>query len=333
VQEIRALQPIHCSAFCASFFRWVEQSLGARYLRAMPDRADDWRTFAAVARSRSFVKAARELARSPQAVTRAVAALEARLGVRLLHRTTRAVSLTSDGARLLEKSRRVLEDLAELERPIDVHAPLTGSVTITAPVLFGQMHVGPLVTELIARHKQVNARLVLSDRVVSLADEGVDVAVRIGALPDSALRARLVGHVRSVLVATPHYLEREGRPRTPDDLQKHACIAFTGTTPIADRWQFPSSNGRERSVAVRARLTVNTGQAALDAALADIGIVRVLSYQVAKHVERNRLRVILEEHEPPPLPVHVVHAAGALPRAAEAFVALAHERLTRVLGA
>jgi DNA-binding transcriptional LysR family regulator len=292
------------------------------------DRLDEWRVFLTVAGRRSFIAAARALGRSPQAVTRAVAALEERLGTRLLNRTTRSVSLTDDGERYLHRGRQALAELDQLEARPDARAPLAGRLSITAPVLFGQLHVAPVVAELLARHPGLDVRLLLYDRVVSLAEEGLDVGVRIGALPDSALRARLVGQVRSVLCASPAYLARAGVPRTPDALAKHSCIAFLGTTPNADRWSFPGGGGRrERTVAVHARLAVNTAQAAIDAAVAGLGIARVLSYQVSRLVADGTLRLVLTAHERSVVPVHLVHLPGAPSRAATAFVELAAERL------
>ncbi len=289
------------------------------------DRLDEWQVFAAVAGLRSFAAAARQLGRSPQAVTRAVASLEARLGTKLLHRTTRNVSLTSEGERRLEAARRALAEVQALETRGDDR--VRGRVTITAPVLFGQLRVMPVAAELLATYPEVEARVVLLDRVVALAEEGVDVGIRLGALPDSALRARQLGAVRSVHVASPEYLARSGVPRTPEALARHACIAFTATTPVVDRWTFPGAR-RERGVAVRPRLVVNTGQAAIDAALAGVGIVRVLSYQIEELVAAGRLRVVLAAHEPPAVPVQLVTLPGPLGRAAQAFAELATTRLT-----
>jgi DNA-binding transcriptional LysR family regulator len=247
---------------------------------------------------RSFSAAARQLGRSPQAITRAVASLEARLDTRLLARTTRSVSLTVEGARYLERSRRALAELDALETP---STEMRGTLTLTAPVLFGQLHVLPLVTTFLETHADVQIKLSLLDRVVSLADEGVDLAIRIGELPDSALLARHVGDVRTVLVASPAYLDRAGAPRLVESLPNHTCIAFSGATPIVDRWTFG-----KRSIAVTPRLIVNSAQAAIDAAVAGLGITRVLSYQVARLVEANDLRIALASHEPPTIPVHLV---------------------------
>jgi len=292
------------------------------------DRLHEWRIFVTVATLRSFAQASRALGVSPQAATRGVAALEKRLRTRLLHRTTRSVSVTGDGERYLERGRRAIAELEALEAPVDKSAPLRGVLVVAAPVLFGQMHVAPVVTELLAANPEVDVRLTLADRVVSLADEGVDVAVRIGELADSSLRARVVGHVESLLVAGAKYVERAGTPRTHEDLARHACIAFTGTTPIVDRWSFP---GTRRTVTVKPRLVVNTGQAAIDAALAGIGIVRVLSYQVGKLVEQGRLVELFREGDR--MPVHLVQLGGIQTRIARAFADLAAKRLPRALAA
>lgn len=291
------------------------------------DRIDEWRVFVTVATHLSFTRAARALGRSPQAITRAVAALEARVGTRLLNRTTRAVSLSSDGERYLVRSRRALLELDALEARPDASAALRGTIAVTAPVLFGQLHVMPVVEEFLRRNPELDARVSLLDRVVSLAEEGFDLGVRIGALPDSPLRASRVGSVRAVICASPAYLRRRGQPRSPDDLSTHDCIAFAGTTPIAGRWTFPRAGGRDRHVAVRARMIVDVGQAAIDAALAGLGLVRVLSYQVDRLVREKKLRIVLADHEGPPVPVHVVHLPGVQSRAASAFAELASERL------
>jgi DNA-binding transcriptional LysR family regulator len=295
------------------------------------DRLDEWRLFAAVASRRSFVQAAHALRRSPQAMTRAVASLEARLGVRLLNRTTRSVSLTSDGERYLQRSVRALAELDALEYTSEADAPLAGLLSLTAPVLFGQLHVAPVVGEFLREHPALDARLFLVDRIVSLADEGLDLGVRIGALPDSSLRARIVGHVRLVACASPDYLERAGRPRRPEDLAKHTCIANIGSTSIVDRWAF-AGDKRERSVSVHARLIVNTGQAAIDAAVAGLGITRALSYQVDHLVAANQLQLVLPSFEPPSVPVQLVQLPGAPNRAAAAFAELAATRLAQRLG-
>ncbi|HEX4384080.1 MAG TPA: LysR substrate-binding domain-containing protein, partial [Myxococcales bacterium] len=208
----------------------------------------------------------------------------------------------------------------------DAKAPLQGSVSITAPVLFGQLHVLPVVTAFLQAHPLLDVRLLLLDRVVSLAEEGLDVGVRLGALPDSSLLARTVGHVRQVLCASPAYLRKAGTPQTPEALAQHQCISFTATA-AADRWAFRGDGKRERSVPIHARLSVNTGQAAIDAALAGLGIVNVLSYQVAKPLAAKRLRLVLAAYEKEPAPIQLVHLPGVQTRAATAFIDFAAGRL------
>lgn len=279
------------------------------------DRLEEWRLFVGVATQRSFAKAAKAAGKSPQAATRAVAALEARLGTRLIHRTTRSVTLTNDGERTLAEARGALAAMDALEKREE--GDLHGVIAITAPLLFGQLHVLPIVTEFLAAHPALDVKLLLVDRVVSLAEEGIDAGVRIGALPDSSLRARLVGHVRTVCVASPAYLERAGRPRTLEALAKHDGIVFL------EPWT--------KRARIRPRLTTASGAAAIDAALAGVGILRALSYQVAAHVEAGRLVPILRAHDSEPVPVHLVQLSGRTSRAAAAFVDLADERLRPVL--
>jgi DNA-binding transcriptional LysR family regulator len=262
-----------------------------------------------------------------------VAALEQRLRVRLLNRTTRSVSLTGEGERYLERGRRLLAELDELESAPDTTAPLAGRLSITAPVLFGQMHVAPLVCAFLEQHPTLDARLLLLDRVVSLADEGIDLSIRIGPLRDSSLRARLVGRVRWVVCASPAYLSRAGVPRTPEALVRHACITFEAGSPFADQWAFPKGRERERAVALRSRLVVNTAQAGIDAAIAGLGIVRVISYQVDRLVAAKRLRLVLEAFAPPPVPVHILQLPGVPNRLASAFIDFAAERLRAQLPA
>jgi DNA-binding transcriptional LysR family regulator len=274
------------------------------------DRIDGWTTFAAVAEARSFAAAARRLGRSPAAVTRAVAALEQRLGARLLNRTTRAVALTDVGARALDATRRALAAFEELEGVAATERQeARGRLGVTAPVVFGRLHVLPVVETFLRDHPAVTVQLVLLDRVVSLVDEGLDVAVRLGDLPDSSLRAIRVGEVRRGVYASPKYLRANGTPRTPQGLARHACVACSALTPVPDRWTF-ERDGRSFVVPVSSRLVVNTAEAAIDAAVAGLGPTCVLSYQVDAHVRSGRLERILGTFEPPAVPVQVVMPAG-----------------------
>lgn len=282
------------------------------------DRLDSLAIFVAVAEEGSFVSAARRLRRSPAAVTRAVAALEDRLVTRFLNRTTRAVALTDAGARFLNRCRRALAEFEALElSAASEQAEPRGLLTVTAPEIFGRLHVLPIAQAFLAEHGGVRLSLLLLDRVVSLVDEGVDVGVRIAHLPDSSLRAIHVGDVRRVACASPAYLAARGTPKTLKHLSAHDVIAVEGASPAGKHW--PKA---------RSRLTVNTMQAALDAAVAGGGIVRVFSYQAEAYEQAGELRRVLAAHEPAPIPIHVIHPAGRhLPAKARLFIDEAVVRL------
>ena len=273
------------------------------------DRIDNVAVFAEVAERGSFAAAARHLNRSPAAVTRAVAELEARLGVRLLNRTTRAVSVTETGQRFLAGARRVLADFAEIEQAAagQGRAP-RGELRVTAPIVFGRRHVLPLVTEFLAQYPEVSVRLVLLDRPIDLVEEGLDVAIRIGALADSSAITTRVGALRRVVVAAPSYLKQRGRPKQPDDLAAHDAIAFVGIEGV-ERWRF--RGGIEAPI--KPRLIVNTAEAAIDAAMSGFGITRVLSYQAVDALSGKTLTRLLREHEGDEAPVHVLYPDGRYP--------------------
>ncbi len=233
----------------------------------MNDRLDTLAIFVAVAEQQSFAEAARQLCRSPAAVTRAVAALEERLQARLFNRTTRSVALTDAGVRYLASCRRLLAAYDELEAEnIGERAEPRGWINVTAPVMFGRLHVLPSVRSFLDEHPRVDIRLLLLDRVVSLVDEGLDLGVRIGQLRDSSLRAIRVGQMRRIVCASPQYIARHGMPAMPRDLGNHSIVACTAVTPIPDRWTFHGPSGLI-SVAVTPRLVVNTTAAAVDAVL------------------------------------------------------------------
>lgn len=299
------------------------------------DRLDGMRVFVAVAEAGGFAAAARSLRLSPPAVTRAVAALEERIGARLLHRTTRTVRLTDAGARFLADAKRILAELDEAEATAaGAHAEPRGQMAVTAPLLFGRMHVAPVVLDFLGRYPAVSARTLFVDRVVDLMDEGIDVAVRIAVLPDSTLSAVRVGEVRRVTCAAPGYLARQGTPQVPRDLEALDCIGFqTAATPAP--WVFPARSG-EGSETVRPpmRLLVSNADVAVQAAIAGHGVTRVLSYQAADAVHDGRLVVLLADHEPPPIPVHLVHLEGRRAAArVRAFVDFAAARLRTRLAA
>ena len=275
----------------------------------MQDRLDALTVFVAVAEQRSFGAAARQLGRSPASVTRGVSALEERLQTRLFNRTTRSVALTDAGARYLESCRRLLAAYDELEAVnLGEQVQPRGWINVTAPTMFGRLHVLPLVGDFLEEYPQVDVRLLL-DRVVSLVDEGQDVGVRLGQLPDSSLRAVFVGEVRRVVCATPQYIARHGAPATPRDLANHTVVACTAVTPVPDRWSFQGPNGAA-SVAITPWLVVNTTDAALDAALDGMGLTCIMSYQAEPHAAAGLLQTVLVEYEPPPAPIHIVHPEG-----------------------
>ncbi len=250
------------------------------YIGIMMDRFHLMNVFVAVAEAESFAGGARRLRMSPPAVTRAVVALEERLGVRLLTRTTRVVRVTEAGARYLEDARRILIELEEADAAAaGVNATPRGHLAVTAPVLFGKLYVMPIITEYQSAFEQTTVSALFVDRVVSFVDEGMDVGVRIGPLPDSSLRAIRVGRVRRVVVGAPAYLEAHGIPRTPEDLAGHRLVAASGISPTND-WVFQSA-GERRTVRVQPRIVANTNDGPLEAARRGYGLTRLLSYQVA----------------------------------------------------
>jgi DNA-binding transcriptional LysR family regulator len=306
---------------------------GAACAEGRLDQLEAMRVFAAVADRGSLSAAARALGVPVASVSRKLAALEAHTGGRLLARTTRRMALTDAGRRYLDAARRVLAEVEAADRGVAGDAgELHGSLAVTAPLVFGRLHVLPVVAEFLRAHPRVDVQLRLSDRNVELIDDGIDVAVRIGALPDSSLVAQRVGSVRRITCASPAYLRERGTPAVPDDLAAHDGIAFTMLAP-GGRWPYPTRRGT-RSVAVRARLTVTTAEAAVDAAMAGLGVARVLSYQAAAAIAAGRLVAILERFEPPAAPVSVLHAEGRTPRAkVRAFTGLATTRLRAALRA
>jgi DNA-binding transcriptional LysR family regulator len=289
------------------------------------DRFDAMSAFVTVAELRGFAPAARKLGLSPSAVTRLVAALEERLSIRLLQRTTRSVRLTDAGARYLESARRILAAVDEAEGAARAQrSEPMGRFVVTAPSAFGRREVAPLMCDFLARFPAVLGELTLADRLVSLIDEGIDLAVRIGRLDDSSLRARPAGKTRRVVVGSPDYLARRKRPRTPGDLASHALIQFSSLTP-APEWSF-TRDGVEERVTIRPRLVTNSADAAVAHAERGGGLTMVLGYQVRDAIRAGKLDVVLAKYEPPPLPIHLVHPASRLVSAnVRAFIDLAVE--------
>jgi len=289
--------------------------------------------FVAVAEAGGFAAAARALRMSPPAVTRAVSGLEERIGARLLVRTTRSVKLTETGARYLADCHRILADLAEADAAAaGAHATPTGTLTVTAPVMFGRLHVLPVLMAYLDAHDAVDARLLLLDRVTNMVEEGIDVAIRIGHLPDSALSAVRVGTIREVICGAPGYFAEHGVPETPGDLAEHRLVIADTSNLTSATWRFSRDGALEKAahLQIRPRLVTNSIDAAIEAATAGWGLTRVLSYQVCHLVATGRLQLVLQAHEPPPLPVHVVHSEGRRANAkVRGFVDLAVARLRR----
>jgi DNA-binding transcriptional LysR family regulator len=286
------------------------------------DRIDAMQAFVAVADLQGFAPAARKLGLSPSGVTRLIAALEERLGARLLQRTTRSVTLTDVGTRYLERVRRILADVEEAESSAEGERTRpSGRLTVSAPIGFGRLHVSPVMSRYLARYPEVAGELRLSDRMINLVEDGVDLAVRIGHLPDSTLVARHVGEMRRIIVASNAYLKRRGEPKTPQAIAAHDTIQF-GAAPD---WRFVE-DGREVRVLPTPRFTTNSADAAIQYAEQGGGLTRVMAYQGAEALKRGRLKIVLAKFEQPAVPVHIVYPTSRLLSAkVRAFIDLVTE--------
>jgi len=291
------------------------------------DRFHSISVFVAVAETGGFAAAARQLQMSPPAVTRAIAALEEQLSVKLFNRTTRYVRTTEAGQRYLTDARRILADLdAADEAAAGINAEPRGHLTITAPVMFGRMHVMPGIIDYLERYPDTEVSCMFLDRIVNLLEEGIDVGIRIGELPDSSMQALRVGSVRMALCASPDYLERNGIPLHPKNLLQHSIIASSAGANTAD-WRFHQGKD-EFTQRLQPRLSVTTNDAAITAAVQGLGITRLLSYQVAPQIADHTLQPVLEDFEAPPLPIHIVHREGRYSSTrVRAFIDLLAERL------
>jgi DNA-binding transcriptional LysR family regulator len=297
------------------------------------DRIDAMRALVTVVDQGSFASAARRFGCSPATITRAIAQLESRLGMRLLHRSTRALHLTPFGETYLSTCREVLAALDAAERGAEAEQEsLSGVLTITAPLVFGQLHLLPVLDAFLDANPAVRARLLLLDRIANIVEEGIDLAVRVAHLPDSSLVATRIGEVRRVLCAAPAYVERCGMPRTPAALSEHTCIMERDGADT-ELWRFANPHGRTLiPISIRPRLVVNSAAAAVDSAVAGHGVTRVMSYQAATAVAAGKLIVLLVKHEPPPFPVHLVLASASSRTAKQrAFVSFAAPLLRRAL--
>lgn len=291
------------------------------------DRLHAMRVFVQVAEAAGFSEAARQLRISPTAVSRLIGALENHLGARLLLRTTRVVRLTDAGLRFYQDCRRILGEVQEAEDAArGQHASPRGELTVTAPAMFGRMFVLPIVLEYLETNPEVRVRSVFVDRTVNLVDDGVDVAIRIGELQDSALRAARAGAVRHVVCGAPAYFEEHGEPRVPEDLGRHTIVAVAGPYSPTE-WRF-SRGGAPLMIPVAPRLTTVTNDAAIEAVVRGHGLTRVISYQIAPQLAEGALKTVLTSFEPSPMPIHVLHTGGRRVAAkVRSFVDLAVERL------
>lgn len=291
------------------------------------DRFHLMTVYVAVAEEEGLAAAARRLGMSAPAVTRAVSLLEERLGVRLLTRTTRVVRVTEAGARYLEDARRILMEADEADQAAaGVNATPRGHLAVTAPVMFGRLYVTPIITEYQTTYTQTTVSALFVDRIVNLVDEGLDAGIRIGALPDSSLRAVRVGRVRWVVCAAPAYLDQYGAPRFPSELVNHRIVATTAVSRTPE-WTFAQGHNR-LAVKINPRILVNTNDAALEAAKLGFGLTRVLSYQAAPQLASGELKAVLVDFEGADVPIQVIHREGRHGSAkVRSFVDLAVARL------
>lgn len=297
------------------------------------DRLQAMKVLVDVADAGSLSATARRMGLPLATLSRRVAELEAHLGVRLFNRTSRRLELSEAGRSYLPAARRILEDVAEAERTArGEYTSPRGDLILAAPLVFGRLHVLPIVIGFLADFPQIDVRLVLNDRNANLAEDHIDLAVRIGELPDSGLVAAKVGEISHIVCASPDYLARRSRPRTPAELDRHDCVVFESPVPPAS-WNFGTGRS-EMAAPIRPRLSVNTAEAAIDAAVAGVGLTRVLAYQAASALAEGRLEIVLGAFQPLPAPVSLVHPGGRLlPRKVRAFLEVAAPRLRAAIAA
>ncbi|KRD63750.1 LysR family transcriptional regulator [Ensifer sp. ENS10] len=295
------------------------------------DRLDAMGVLLAVIDSGSLSAASRQLKMPLATVSRKVSELEAHLGAQLITRTNRKILLTETGRSYVEAAKEILARVEEAERvAAGEYSAVKGDLTISAPIVFGRLHVLPVVVDFLKAHPEIDMRLALGDRFANLVDDHIDLALRIGNLPDSNLVATRLGSVRRVVYASPGYVAQHGAPGHPNELAEHDCITFENVT-AAHVWRF-LDDGRELAAPIRSRLIVNTAESAVDAAISGLGLTRVLSYQVARPVSEGLLVPLLEAFEHPPLPVQLVYLPqGLVPMKLRAFVDFAVPRLRGVL--
>ncbi|QRM55256.1 LysR family transcriptional regulator [Sinorhizobium sp. BG8] len=293
----------------------------------MADRLEAMSILIAAVDAGSLTAASRKLGLPLATVSRKISELETHLEARLFQRAGRGLILTETGTDYVSSCRRILEDVAEAERTAggEFRAP-RGNLTITAPIVFGRLHVLPVIAEFLKTYPEINVRLIQSDRLVDLPEEHVDLAVRIGKLPDSSLVFRNIGTIRRIVCGSPHYIEGRGAPSQPTDLPGHDCISFEGITST-ENWSFTTGQSVE-SIPIHSRLVVNTAEAAIDAAIAGLGLTRVLSYQAREAIARGMLTTVLDDYEPDPWPASVIYPSrGRIPQKVRVFLDFATSRL------
>lgn len=290
------------------------------------DRFDALQTFIRVVDAGSFSLAAERMGTAKSAVSRRISDLEAHLGVRLMNRTTRSLSLTESGRTLYQRALRLVADLEEAEATVSTHAAvLKGSLRIAAPLSFGLLHLGPAINEFAGRHPEVRLFIDFNDRLVDLVEEGFDLAVRIARLQDSSLIARRITPVREVVCASPAYLERHGKPTTPDELEGHVCLRYTNLPDAS--WQYRAPDGGSGAVKLSTRLEANNGDYLRDAAIAGIGVVRLPTFIVYKAIESGDLVPLLEEYSWSDISAYAVYpSARHLSQRVRAFVEFLQSR-------
>ncbi len=291
------------------------------------DRVDAMAMLLKVLEAGSFSAAAKQLDVPLATVSRRIAELEAHLKTRLLNRSSRRLSLTEAGRLYVEACKRILEQVEEAERAVTgVYKDPKGRLAVTAPIVFGRVHMIPIIANFLAEYPDIDLKLVLADRLLDLPESDVDVALRIGELEDSSLIASRVGTVRRVTCASPSYLASHGRPQKPQDLRNHLCVTFDNLAS-PEAWRFSSPKG-DVLVPIRSRLTVTTAEAAVEGAVAGIGLTRLLSYQITEERRAGKLELVLEDYELPPWPISVVYAGQQLlPRKLRAFLDFVAPRL------
>lgn len=291
------------------------------------DRLEAMSVFMSVVGEGSLSAAGRKLGMPLATVSRKLSDLETHLKARLLNRSTRGLTLTDAGRDYLAACKRILEDVTEAERvAAGEFSEPRGELVITAPLVMGRMHVLPVVVEFLAAYPEINVRLIQGDRIAHLLEEHIDLAVRVGELPDSRLTATRIGATRRVVCAHPDYFSAHGLPDAPRDLADHRCVTFDAINST-EVWMFPAG-GAEVAVPVRSALVVNTAEAAIDAAIAGVGVTRVLSYQIEDAKRSGRLQTALREFEPPAMPASLVYTGQRrLPLKLRAFLDYATPRL------